>query len=64
MAKFSDTDINLLERLTAHAAEAPCQGPKADLFRLLILAGFSQETVLWRDVDGRANLVLFSADAL
>ena len=39
MIKLADIDIALLERLAACAARTPCQAPKADLLRLLALAG-------------------------
>ena len=58
-------DADLLQRLAIHASCNPCHIIRADLLRLLALAGFDHTTVAWREVlAGVEDPVLVMPDAV
>ena len=62
---MTPADVDLLERLAIHASCNPCHIARADLVRLLALAGFDHTNWAWRAVlAGADDPVLVMPDAV
>lgn len=61
---MSPDDTALIERLAIQASVNPCHLARADLLRLLKLAGFDPRDLAWRDVLAGDDPMLADPEAV